>query len=195
MPCELDDPKITMNMPKYLSDWLEEYAIENGFPSRDEALGYSIELLYAEEFKTGELNNIQHRRLKEKREYFDHFDSVMEEFYDTPQSREILRRAHFYYTSKEVNAVPSETIKNTARHKKADKKTIGGVEELLVRAGHDDEVINGILDDLIASSRIANTTAGAKKKMFTLKMNKELDKLQMTTYRRDQILSAFHYSL
>ncbi len=168
----------TIMFTKEERDFHEEMAVEHGFKSVSEYLAKTAVNIAAQKSIGSILEEQQAAYLEQFREH-------LTPFIEKEEDGLILRRAHFYFTSKQSEIVLNETLKNKARDALANQKHADAVREYL----NDDAVLQ-----LEAGIKNATTTRGDLAKHYHEKMEQELDKLDQTNYKKEKIKEIFRLS-
>ena len=132
---------------------------------------------------------------EKKKEYFSTFDKELKKFYKNEDEKLILRKAHFYYTSKENELLINPKIKERSKLLNKFTNARNTIKELFILDELESIDYEEILNRIDASIIHVTNTKGNNIKEFNKKMNNELDRLKLTTYKREEILSIFKHSL
>ena len=178
--------KVNLITDRDVLETLSERAIKYGFDSLSSYLNQCMTYVLT---RNDEVITKIEKAQRER--YYQDYNELLYSYFDTEQEQEILRRAHFYYTSKEAEVVENEQITHRVDMILKCQKARETIAELFQAGNVDETATEPILDIIDASIEHLTTTRGQNKKEFTDKMNRELDRLEMSGYKRKQILSSF----
>ena len=130
---------------------------------------------------------------KKREEYFKVFDNAMHGYYANNSEKQILRKAHFYYTSRDEEMVINEKIKKSSEFNKY-KTARKNIEKLFNEASFFQEDYDDILYRIDSAIDILITSRAKMRSINQMKMHLEFDKLKISNNKRKDIVSSFFKS-
>ncbi len=195
---DYDDVSMTMFLEEKYMLILEANAIHYGFNCINSYFETLVRYMTIEDL---ELENDNYHNeeleifcLKHKKEYYEEFDEKLEKFYKNDADKKILRQAHFYYTSRE-NEV--NTYKQIHNKKRMDNysNAMDTVEKLFKNIKLDEDTKEFIITTIDSAVNKQKTSKQDVRNEYSRKIDKELNKLKISEYKKNQILDTFRNSL
>ena len=176
--------------------YIQKLAIEYGYKSITQFSSIFFKALsFKDDTLELDMTRVMPQLLEQKKIYYQNFDSVLSQYYSNDKEKTIIRTAHFYYTSKQDEALINEQLKNKSQTVTKYTNARNAIAELFIENELDTSDYSPILSFIDLSIEHLTKTRGENAKIFESKMQDELNKLNTSRYRVKEIISTFVKSL